>query len=97
MTVAQAIKFLIIMLHVLVFQTGVKPQQASAQTSPSKTGEARIPSARAVEKRTDKKVRLSTSDGKQSMLTLAMDTTFKQLQNLIEKELGIPPEELRIR
>lgn len=42
-------------------------------------------------------MRLSTSDGKQSMLTLAMDTTFKELQNLIEKELGIPPQELRIR
>lgn len=81
----------------MLFQTGAKPQQASAQTSPSKSGEAQNPSAQAVAKRTDKKVRLSTSDGKQSMLTLAMDTTFKQLQNLIEKELGIPPQELRIR
>lgn len=90
MTVVEVIKFLII---IILFQTGVKPQQAS----PSKTGETQIPSAQAVVKRTDKKVRLSTSDGKQSMLTLAMDTTFKELQNLIEKELGIPPQELRIR
>ena len=79
-----------IILH--VFQTGVKLQQVSAQTSPSKTG-----ATQPVVKRSDKKVRLSTSDGKQSMLTLAMNTTFKQLLNLIEKELGIPPQELRIR
>ena len=77
---------------IILFQTGIKLQQASAQTSPSKTG-----ATQPVVKRSDKKVRLSTSDGKQSMLTLAMNTTFKQLLNLIETELGIPPQELRIK
>lgn len=79
------------------FQTSVKPQQSSQKTSPAKGNETQVSPPQPAVKRTDKKVRLSTSDGKQSMLTLAMDTTFKQLQDLIEKELGIPPSELRVR
>lgn len=78
-------------------QPVVKPQPTSPQTSPGKHDDNQVSPTQPAVKRTDKKVRLSTSDGKQCMITLAVDTTFKQLQDLIEKELGIPSEELRIR
>ena len=76
---------------------GNKPQPSSLQTSPVKQESNQVSPGQPTAKRTDKKVRLSTSDGKQCMITLAVDATFKQLQDLIEKELGIPSKELRIR
>jgi len=76
---------------------GNKPQPSSLQTSPAKQVNNQVSPGQPTTKRTDKKVRLSTSDGKQCMITLAVDATFKQLQDLIEKELGIPSKELRIR
>ena len=85
---------------IIITQPVAKPNQVSPQTSPSKDEDNKVSSSQPAQppvKRTDKKVRLSTSDGKQCMITLAVDTTFKQLQNLIEKELGIPSAELRIR
>ena len=85
---------------VVITQAVAKSQQLSPQTSPRKDEDNQVSSAQPTQpaaKRTDKKVRLSTSEGKQCMITLAVDTTFKQLQNLIEKELGIPSAELRIR
>ncbi|XP_068722589.1 deubiquitinating protein VCPIP1-like [Montipora capricornis] len=77
-------------------QAVIKSQQKDPQANLSK-GEDNQVSAQPVVKRTEKKVRLSTSDGKQCMLTLSVDTTFKQLQELIEKELGIPTAQIRIR
>lgn len=76
---------------------GNKPQPSSLQASPVKQENNQVSPGQPTTKRTDKKVRLSTSDGKQCMITLAVDATFKQLQDLIEKELGIPSKELRIR
>ena len=87
------------MFHIIP-QPVVKSQQVSPPASSSKGDNNQVTSSQPAQpavKRTEKKVRLSTSEGKQCMITLAVDTTFKQLQNLIEKELGIPVAELKIR
>ena len=84
-------------------QSGTKPQPDNSNpgvstdvpTSPSSPPPP--PPHHPAVARTSKKVRLSTSDGKQRMLTLTMDTTFQQFQELIENELGISPGEQRIR
>ncbi|KAG8441977.1 hypothetical protein GDO86_010959 [Hymenochirus boettgeri] len=39
----------------------------------------------------EKKIRITTSDGRQAMLTLKFSTTFSELQEGISKELAIPP------
>lgn len=91
----------IVVLFVFLFSAKkkglTKPQSSSPQTSPVKQESNQVSPGQPTAKQTDKKVRLSTSDGKQCMITLAVDTTFNQLQDLIEKELGIPSKELRIR
>ena len=90
----------LIVVFVFLFfvkKAGSKPQPSSLQASPVKQENNQVSPGQPTTKRTDKKVRLSTSDGKQCMITLAVDATFKQLQDLIEKELGIPSKELRIR
>lgn len=84
----------------IISQPVVKSQQVSPQASPTKGDDSQSVTSQPVQpavKRTEKKVRLSTSEGKQSMITLGLNTTFKQLQDLIEKELGLPASELRIR
>lgn len=84
----------------IISQPVVKSQQVSSQASPTKGDDSQSVTSQPVQpavKRTEKKVRLSTSEGKQSMITLGLNTTFKQLQDLIEKELGLPASELRIR
>ncbi|KAG8570715.1 hypothetical protein GDO81_011384 [Engystomops pustulosus] len=39
----------------------------------------------------EKKIRITTNDGRQAMLTLKFSTTFSELQEGIAKELDIPP------
>ncbi|KAK6492061.1 deubiquitinating protein VCIP135-like [Huso huso] len=39
----------------------------------------------------EKKIRVTTTDGRQAMLTLQTGTTFSQLQNSIAKEFSVPP------
>ncbi|MGH0128834.1 UNVERIFIED_CONTAM: hypothetical protein FKN15_036380 [Acipenser sinensis] len=39
----------------------------------------------------EKKIRVTTTDGRQAMLTLQTVTTFSQLQNSIAKEFSVPP------
>ncbi|KAK6490979.1 deubiquitinating protein VCIP135-like [Huso huso] len=40
----------------------------------------------------EKKIRVTTTDGRQAMLTLQTGTTFSQLQNSIAKEFSVPPD-----
>lgn len=44
-----------------------------------------------------KNIRLSTSDGQKVLLNIAKDVSFKELQALISKELGIPATRQKIR
>ncbi|KAJ8376640.1 hypothetical protein SKAU_G00072200 [Synaphobranchus kaupii] len=46
---------------------------------------------------TDKKIRVTTNDGRQAMLTLQADTTFSELQRSIAKEFAVPPAQQCIR
>ncbi|KAJ8277678.1 hypothetical protein GJAV_G00078500 [Gymnothorax javanicus] len=46
---------------------------------------------------TDKKIRVTTSDGRQAMLTLQADTTFSELQKSIANEFSVPPAQQCIR
>ncbi|MGH0144761.1 UNVERIFIED_CONTAM: hypothetical protein FKN15_005854 [Acipenser sinensis] len=39
----------------------------------------------------EKKIRVTTTDGRQAMLTLQTGTTFSQLQNSVAKEFSVPP------
>ncbi|KAE8598926.1 hypothetical protein XENTR_v10016992 [Xenopus tropicalis] len=45
----------------------------------------------------EKKIRITTNDGRQAMLTLKSSTTFSELQEGIAKELAIPPHLQSIR
>ncbi|KAK1172751.1 hypothetical protein AOXY_G5409 [Acipenser oxyrinchus oxyrinchus] len=40
----------------------------------------------------EKKIRVTTTDGRQAMLTIQTGTTFSQLQNSIAKEFSVPPD-----
>ncbi|XP_067110054.1 deubiquitinating protein VCPIP1 isoform X2 [Osmerus mordax] len=45
----------------------------------------------------EKKIRVTTSDGRQAMLTLQAQTTFSELQKSIAKEFAVPPAQQCIR
>lgn len=45
----------------------------------------------------EKKLRVTTSDGRQAMLTLQANTTFAELQKSIAKEFNVPPSQQCIR
>ncbi|KAJ8413371.1 hypothetical protein AAFF_G00093670 [Aldrovandia affinis] len=45
----------------------------------------------------EKKIRVTTNDGRQAMLTLRADTTFSELQGSIAKEFTVPPAQQCIR
>ncbi|KAI1889091.1 hypothetical protein AGOR_G00175490 [Albula goreensis] len=46
---------------------------------------------------TEKKIRVTTNDGRQAMLTLQAETTFSELQRSIAKEFAVPPAQQCIR
>ncbi|XP_006824972.1 deubiquitinating protein VCPIP1-like [Saccoglossus kowalevskii] len=48
-------------------------------------------------KPTGKKIRVSTSDGRQSMMSLDVAITYQQLQDKIETELNVPKERQKIK
>lgn len=73
-----------------------KVSVAPGRSSPSLTA-SQPNSPREKIARKDKKIRLSTVNGKQVMMTLKLDTTFSQLQESIERELGIPASQQKIR
>ncbi|XP_066272769.1 deubiquitinating protein VCPIP1-like [Branchiostoma lanceolatum] len=79
----------------------LKQQQATAhqQSKPvAKVGPmVTTPPPRPSTPPTEKKVRVTTSEGKQVMLTLAISTTFPELQARIASELGVPDDRQRIR
>lgn len=45
----------------------------------------------------EKKLRVTTSDGRQAMLTLQANTTFSELQKSIAKQFNVPPSQQCIR
>ncbi|XP_035490011.1 deubiquitinating protein VCPIP1 [Scophthalmus maximus] len=45
----------------------------------------------------EKKIRVTTSDGRQAMLTLPAHTTFSELRGSIAKQFGVPPAQQCIR
>uniref|UniRef100_A0A3Q3WH10 Deubiquitinating protein VCPIP1 n=1 Tax=Mola mola TaxID=94237 RepID=A0A3Q3WH10_MOLML len=45
----------------------------------------------------EKKIRVTTSDGRQAMLTLQAHTTFSELQRSIASQFGVPPAQQCIR
>ncbi|MBN3309692.1 VCIP1 protein, partial [Amia calva] len=45
----------------------------------------------------EKKIRVTTNDGRQAMLTLQAETTFSELQKSIAKEFAVPPAQQCIR
>nr|XP_019961768.1 PREDICTED: deubiquitinating protein VCIP135 [Paralichthys olivaceus] len=45
----------------------------------------------------EKKIRVTTSDGRQAMLTLQAQTTFSELQKSIANQFGVPPPQQCIR
>ncbi|XP_037538378.1 deubiquitinating protein VCIP135 isoform X2 [Nematolebias whitei] len=45
----------------------------------------------------EKKIRVTTGDGRQAMLTLPAHSTFSDLQSSISKQLGVPPPQQSIR
>ncbi|XP_042354311.1 deubiquitinating protein VCPIP1 [Plectropomus leopardus] len=45
----------------------------------------------------EKKIRVTTSDGRQAMLTLQVHTTFSELQRSIANQFGVPPAQQCIR
>ncbi|KAI3374127.1 hypothetical protein L3Q82_005988 [Scortum barcoo] len=45
----------------------------------------------------EKKIRVTTSDGRQAMLTLQAHTTFSELQRSIANQFGVPPAQQCIR
>ncbi|CAL8347622.1 unnamed protein product [Merluccius merluccius] len=63
---------------------------SSAPATPTKTTSS--PSSNK-----DKKIRVTTSDGRQAMLTLQAHTTFHELQRSIAKEFGVPTAQQCIR
>ncbi|KAK3102693.1 hypothetical protein FSP39_013188 [Pinctada imbricata] len=83
-------------------------ENQSPKSSPKKTkptpSEPRASSASPIAMETSsakpenvKRVRLATSDGRQVMLTLTKDITFRELQTLIEEKVSVPHDRQKIR
>ncbi|XP_010882134.1 deubiquitinating protein VCIP135 [Esox lucius] len=69
-----------------------EPSSSSSSTpaTPTKTSSSLASSK-------EKKIRVTTSDGRQAMLTLQAQTTFYELQRSIANEFGVPPAQQCIR
>lgn len=68
--------------------TPAEPGSSSAPATPTKSSPAASK---------EKKIRVTTSDGRQATLTLHAATTFAELQKSVAKQLGVPPEQQLIR
>lgn len=68
----------------------VQPQKQEPSPSSPRPTSSQTP-------RNNKRIRLSSSTGGQHDLTLPLNVTYSQLQEAIEKELGVPPKEQKIR
>lgn len=75
---------------------GRTPSQGS-QEGPSSAPATPTKAPYSPKSSTDKKIRVTTSDGRQAMLTLQADTTFSELQRSIAKEFSVPPGQQCIR
>ncbi|XP_033837933.1 deubiquitinating protein VCPIP1 [Periophthalmus magnuspinnatus] len=72
----------------------VSPDSSSPSSSAPATPK-KSPSSSSSNK--EKKLRVTTSDGRQAMLTLQANTTFTELQKSIAKEFNVPPSQQCIR
>ncbi|XP_055007424.1 deubiquitinating protein VCPIP1 isoform X2 [Boleophthalmus pectinirostris] len=72
----------------------VSPDSSSPSSSAPATP-TKSPSSSSSNK--EKKLRVTTSDGRQAMLTLQANTTFTELQKSIAKEFNVPPSQQCIR
>lgn len=68
--------------------TSAEPGSSSAPATPTKSSPAASK---------EKKIRVTTSDGRQATLTLHAATTFAQLQASVAKQFGVPAEQQCIR
>ncbi|XP_056913214.1 deubiquitinating protein VCPIP1 isoform X1 [Takifugu flavidus] len=68
--------------------TSPEPGSPSAPATPTKSSPAA---------NKEKKIRVSTSDGRQATLTLQASTTFAELQKGVARQFAIPPEQQCIR
>lgn len=76
------------------------PDKTSANTSPqgsSKSTPTATPPSTPKSAAGGKKIRVSTSDGRNEMLTLTKDLTFAELQALIERAVDVPPAQQKLR
>ncbi|KPP74545.1 deubiquitinating protein VCIP135-like [Scleropages formosus] len=68
------------------------PSSSSAPATPTKAAATASPKSNK-----EKKIRVTTDDGRQAMLTLQAETTFSELQGSIAKEFSVPPAQQCIR
>ncbi|XP_028834527.1 deubiquitinating protein VCIP135 [Denticeps clupeoides] len=77
-------------------RTEFKEGQARSASSPSSSAPA-TPTKTASASSGEKKIRVTTSDGRQAMLTLRPLTSYAELQRSIAAEFGVPPQRQYIR
>ncbi|KAM8839277.1 LOW QUALITY PROTEIN: deubiquitinating protein VCPIP1 [Synchiropus picturatus] len=77
----------------------IKEEQKSQERPLSPASQTQTSSAPATPTKslTSKKIRVTTSDGRQATLTLQPDTTFAELQRSIASQFGVPPPQQCIR
>ncbi|XP_029929955.1 deubiquitinating protein VCIP135 [Myripristis murdjan] len=71
---------------------GGSPETSSSSAPATPTKSASSPSSYK-----EKKIRVTTSDGRQAMLTLQAQTTFSELQRSIANQFAVPPAQQCIR
>ncbi|XP_068197090.1 deubiquitinating protein VCPIP1 [Antennarius striatus] len=72
-------------------------QQKSSPETPSSAPATPTKSPSLSSSNKEKKIRVTTSDGRQAMLTLQAQTTFSDLQRSIAKQFGVAPAQQCIR
>ncbi|XP_040028364.2 deubiquitinating protein VCPIP1 [Gasterosteus aculeatus] len=74
-------------------RTSVPETSSSAPATPTKSAASSSSSP----SNKEKKIRVTTSDGRQAMLTLPVHTTFSELQRSVAEQFGVPPARQCIR
>ncbi|XP_039610533.1 deubiquitinating protein VCPIP1 [Polypterus senegalus] len=73
------------------------PGPAPSRGTPSSTPSTPTKTSYSPKSNKEKKIRVTTNDGRQAMLTLQTETTFYELQRSIAKEFSVLPDMLCIR
>ncbi|KAG7488605.1 hypothetical protein MATL_G00035480 [Megalops atlanticus] len=74
-----------------------RPAPVGAQEGPSSAPATPTKAPYSPKSSKEKKIRVTTNDGRQAMLTLQAETTFSELQRSIAKEFAVPPAQQCIR